>query len=41
MVTGGVVQTVTNLATAIAICSRGAFLLAEPSHESRAAGTLS
>lgn len=41
MVTGGVVQTVTNLATAIAVCSRRAFLLTVQSHEPCAAGTLS
>lgn len=40
VVTGGVVQTVTDLATAIAVCSRRAFLFTVPSHESRAAGTL-
>lgn len=41
MVTGGVVQTVTNLATAVAVRSRRAFLLTVQSHESCAAGTLS
>lgn len=40
MVTGGVVQTVAYLATAIAVCSCRAFLFAVPPHESSAAGTL-
>lgn len=40
MVTCGVVQTVTYLATAIAICSRRALLFTMLAHEPRAAGTL-
>lgn len=40
VVTGGIIQTVTYLATAIAICSCRALLFTVPAHESRAAGAL-